>query len=465
MAKVGSLAVLLFLGATLSGCLASDQVDPTGPDMPGAVGARPDVVVAFIDSGVNPYHVAFQDGDPRTLQHPSTYLTNYPADALPLNLTFDAADYNAAVRADCEAVWKNTQPGQLYYVPGTKIVGMYAAADNGVIDCAADEPRGGRALDGQGHGTMVATKVAHPDYGSCPDCRIVAVQGYNEAALIWTKENAHWIDVESNSWGPNPVPWPDAAPADPAGGETQTFMTRVEEAAQVHLSLWASSNGVFGAFGVLGHPSLLRMKLPPSVVIVGAHDSGYITAWHSFPPHVVSDGCNDWAGEHDSIDGSNDSEGGGTSSATPYVAGAAGQILLDARRILEHHGVGIHAGVAASGTGPQSGPLADGNFTLEEWKDLLKKTADPRPTAQAEDGPRCELTPLYDPLPVQWDQVPAPVPQEALIGYGVVDRLTVALAHEVLRGNEDMPNRAQSDQFFAVEGTARQAIYDNFASS
>src|SRR5688572_1791255 len=78
-------------------------------------------VVAVVDTGINPYHVQFRDPLPRFLQHPSTYIPNFPPDAEALNLTFDAEDYNAAVLADC-AEWAKVERGEMYWVPGTRIV-------------------------------------------------------------------------------------------------------------------------------------------------------------------------------------------------------------------------------------------------------------------------------------------------------------------------------------------------------
>ena len=70
-----------------------------------------------------------------------------------------------------------------------------------------------------------------------------------------------------------------------------------------------------------------------------------------------------------------------TSSATPFAAGGAARMLLEARRILGDTGTGVTKGVVASGPKGRvkDGPLADGEFTLEEWKkrpwlDRVKET-------------------------------------------------------------------------------------------
>ena len=86
-------------------------------------GAAGDAVVAFVDTGINPYHQVFRDDSPRAYQHPSTYIPGYPADAIALDVTLSLTDWAKAVRADCESVWKTIVPNQLYWFPGTKIVG------------------------------------------------------------------------------------------------------------------------------------------------------------------------------------------------------------------------------------------------------------------------------------------------------------------------------------------------------
>ena len=62
------------------------------PAAAGAQDARPagQAVVALIDTGINPYHVEFRDDSALALQHPSTYLEGYPADAEALSLTLNA---------------------------------------------------------------------------------------------------------------------------------------------------------------------------------------------------------------------------------------------------------------------------------------------------------------------------------------------------------------------------------------
>lgn len=464
-----TLVLTSLLAITLAaGCL--DEAPAANQDRPPAAAAssQPSAVVAFLDTGINPYHATFRDDSPRAFQHPSTYLPDYPADAIALDLTFDAKSWEDAVAADCRSVWSTIEPETLYWFPGTKIVGaIYPAGESGA-DCDVDgAPVVRGILDYNGHGTMVASRGASPEYGACHECLVVSVQGYGIPALAWMTEHASWIDAQSNSWGPiAPVPGPNTE----ASGvlvDSPALSATIEAAGQAHLAFWASGNGAATRWGVLGHPTVLDPRLTPSVVMVGGHDSGYVTTWPGFPPHVVSDSCSCWAAYADSLDESAATVGSGTSSATPFAAGGAARLLLEARTLLGDHRTGIRDGVAAAGDpgAIAAGPLADGVFTLAEWKELVFATASARPAGQYEDGPPCGALDglvLYGPTPVKWSDVPDGFPEYANIGYGAVDNGSRAVAFEVLRGTIPLPDRSATDEYFAMDAEARQRFYDAY---
>jgi hypothetical protein len=260
----------------------------------------------------------------------------------------------------------------------------------------------------------------------------------------------------------------------PAGGGLFTsspdFLRKVEGAARKHLAFWASGNGAATRGGVLGHPTVIDPRMtPPSIVMVGGHDSGYVNTWPDFPPHVVSDSCNSWAAYSNHMDESAETVGSGTSSATPFAAGGAAQILMQARAILGDEDTGVDGKVAASGgRGKVSGgPLADGRFTLEEWRRLLYSTATERPEGQYEDGPPCDAVDglvLYSATPVLWTDVPEQYPEYLHIGYGAVDRPALRRASSVLRGRADLPDRTEVDQFFAGIDPVRDAQYEVYTT-
>lgn len=445
---------------------------PAAPAAPTAPAGAPTAVIGVIDTGINPYHAEFRDRSPRARQHPSTYLPGFPKSAVALRLTLDRGDYWESVQADCK-VWRSVRPGQLYWIPGTKIVGaisfLAALRD---VDCEAEKPTGMAMLDAGGHGTMTASRAAGNTYGACRACRVVAIQ-FSASALQakealdsvrWAAENAGWIDAQSNSWGPFLPAWvPTSAGNQLFTGNGELSRT-VEASGRAHLSLWASGNGAAFRFGGVGHPTLLSPHLTPSVLSVGGIDSGQVNTWAGFPPHVVSDSCSSWAAHHQrtTVDESDQEIGGGTSAATPFAAGGAGALLVEARRLLRETRTGVRGDKVAVGrrNAVRSGPLADGVLTLAEWRAVLQATATRRPVRQYEDGPPCEVTRApYSPTPVQWQQVPDSYPEYVHIGYGAVDRPSLALGAEVLRGLKPMPDRAATDAYFRYDHQARTASY------
>lgn len=462
------LLAMLLLAALAVTAPASAQADPE---------PQPTGVVALVDTGINPYHRVFRDDSPLAHKHPSTYIRGYPADAVALPLTFDAPDYTQAVRADCDAVWSKVEPGKLYWFPGTKIIGAISFSPRQSVNCATTRvPTGATILDYNGHGTMVASRAASTEYGSCKDCRVVATQfptsipllnpgsstGPAIDAITWAANNASWIDAQSNSWGPFVPGWD---PTGQAGLLTANpaLVRAVEEVSRKHLAFWASGNGAAFRLGLVGHPTAATAHFTPSAVMVGGHDSGYVNTWPGFSPHVVSDSCDSLAAKHNHLTESGERVGGGTSAATPFAAGGAAQTLLAARRILGDVDTGVSDGVVARGEPGTvaTGPLADGELTVEEWKAVVYKTATPRPERQPEDGPPC-ATGLYSPTPVLWKDVPRDYPEYVQIGYGAVDRPAMALAQQVLLGEAPTPDRAATDRYFSADATVRNTTHPLF---
>jgi subtilisin family serine protease len=454
-----SLALVGMLLVGLSAASAPAEKRPLA-----TVARGPAAVVAVVDTGINPYHSTFRDDSPRAYQHPSTYIAGFPKDAKALHLTFDAPTWREAVLQDCERVWSKVKKNTLYWFPGTKIVGAISVDATGERSrtgrCEAFSGSGQFVLDTDGHGTMTASRATSREYGACGECLVVAVQNFDTASVQWAADNSDWIDLQSNSWG---AIVPVFGPANVAGLNNSPDDVRAyEAAAKKHLAFWASGNGAATRGGVLGHPTTIDPRLTPSVVMVGGHDSGYINTWPGFPPHVVSDSCNSWAAEHSHLDRSSETEGSGTSSATPYAAGGAARILLEARRILGDRDTGIAKGIAARGRAGlvDEGPLADGKFTLDEWKEVVFKTATARPTGQHEDGPPCDVVDglvLYSATPVKWEDVPEGYPEYLHIGYGAVDDPALELAFDVIHGRAQLPDRSSTDTFFAVDRQLREA--------
>lgn len=488
------------------------------PPAASAQAHEPWVVVALIDSGINPYSPAFRDERPVALQPPSTYLPGYPADcasvpevptttcAVRLELTLPPidpeADPRAAYRQAYEAdkhLWEQVQRRQLYYVPGTSIVGALSFREGSVrcpsrighslvgdvaevtlpppasIVAVRAACRERIILDDHGHGTMTASRATGSPSSLAPGARVVAIEGLGSGSSTWAAEQP-WIDVQSNSWA-SLVP----APADLAN------MNAFADAAKKQFVVVASGNGL-GFSGLAPTPTQLDGLGAPGVILVGAHDNGRVTAWHGQPAHVVADAYAGYMAIHDSLEQMRpDPVACCTSTSAPYAAGGAAAILREARRILGDTATGLrpsteHGLIAAMGPPGlvTSGPLADGIFTMQEWKRVYSATAEARPAEGAHDGlvhwlgeptapryagsyltadnPYCQFCWT---LPVRWTELPG-APAYPTVGYGAINERSVALARDVLGGTAVLPARPDEDAFFAAEEQTRRLLFDPF---
>ncbi len=427
--------VALLILSALAGCA---DVNPTtdAPDETVAPSWGPQAVVALVDTGINPYHVDFRDNSSLAFVHPSAYLPGYPADTPALNITLNATTLEAALEADA-AVWDAVVGETMYWIPGTKIVGGITFNGDDIFDT--------------GHGTMTASRAAGNAYSLCPECRIAVVQGFTGPAVMWASQQP-WIDAQSNSWSPLVVV--QQADAAQEGGLADAF----EAAATRHLVFGSAGNGVAGKGGVVGHPSFTRSTSGPTgVMSVGGHDNGEVILWSGSVPHVVADACDNWAAIGNSIDEYSASAGGGTSSASPYAAGAAARLVLEARIVTGDAYRGIHDGILVHGEPVVAPFLEDGLLTLEEAKRLLMVTATPRPVSTEHDGTSCGMTGApYNTYPVPWADIPEDVPAYYLIGYGQVSVTSLQSAIDALHGGF-LPDRGDTDAEHARYEMVRDA--------
>src|SRR5947209_7656597 len=87
-----------------------------------AAPARVHVVIALVgEVGVNPYQRDF--AAPTVTANPRTWLPGYPAGAAPLRLHLNQPVLSKAIAAD-DATWRSIKAGRLYYIPGTRLVGV-----------------------------------------------------------------------------------------------------------------------------------------------------------------------------------------------------------------------------------------------------------------------------------------------------------------------------------------------------
>lgn len=494
--RLTAVALALLTLAPLAATAVAPATASASPTAPQALS-----VVAHIDTGINPYHRAFRDSGPLAFAHPSTYLAGYPADAQAVWLSLDEADYATAVAKDA-ATLAGLARNRLYWFPGTRIVGAISFSAGGT-DCSFSKipPLGVIAitppgtppcterviLDDNGHGTMTASRMAGEGASLCPTCRIVSIEGLGAGSVKWAAERG-WIDVQTNSWislVPNvPVP-PGTLPSFVAGGGASLSSTGAafELASSRMLTFAASGNGAGYITGFAPTPTYGMATAPAGVLLVGGHDNGYATPWSGAPPHVVADAYAGLRATRDSLD----EIGPGTvscctSAASPYAAGGAAALVLEARRILGDAGVGLRGDAIAVGPlSTERGPLSDGKLTLAEAHALVRHAATARPaegphdgwahwTAEpASPGPSAGEIATFGPganpfcqgcvsAPVPWSAVPAHVPAYAHLGYGAIDDASAALAGAVLRGEAPEPARHVEDTLYAQDQAVRGAL-------
>ncbi len=450
--------VLLLL---LAGCLGqegpvdagSDEVDPVV-----AAQARSHVVVAGIDTGINPYNEAFRDDSPEAYLHPSVYIDGFPHDAVALKLTFDAESYEEAVMADCD-LWRSVEPDTLYWFPGTRIIGGVTWNDDDV-ECKEDAlPH--RILDRGGHGTMIASRAVGATQGICHECKFVSVQGFSTASMLWAAEQG-WIDIETNSWGTLPTDY----------AQKTADRSEARAAAMTIPTFVSAGNGIGGFFGGTGHPIWYDGNTgPEGIIAVGAHDGGQPTLWGATMPHVIADGIKSPGAHHDGFDGDEDTAGG-TSGAAPFAAGTLARALLETRSAVNDTGNGPRDGalvvVPDPTPVPEEGPLSDGRLTLDETKRVFFHTADPRPERDEwYDGPDCDPATgdpscvLYPSIPVPYSEIPEALPLYYYVGYGGVGNATWPHTLAVLLGEKADPERPMEDRFFDIDTEMRRAFDEN----
>lgn len=446
-------SVLLLL---LAGCvgLARPLAGPSA-DGPAAPHAR--VVVAIIGEDTNPYHDDF--AEPHQVDHPATYLPDYPADATPLDLHLNVPDYARAKEMDADA-WATVGNGVLHYVPGTNIVGLISFGATG--------------LDEGGHGTGTSSLATGNVHGMAPDADLVLVSGDLFAGIAWAAAQP-WIDVLSVSLGGflgtctlGETCHPEVA--DACTGNPMLPVHWVHDLRLAHArgaEVFAAGSygcGFSVASGFYGSPwpgqTLTSFFSGPSwTVTVGTYlnETEQAEQQSAYPVEVLSKASGYTAASALSTDGEN--EFGHASGAVPLAAGIHAAIVQHARSVLgdlsTSHEPGVVAQAAPGMAAPSRGPLADGTLTQAEAEQVFFHAARPvdTVTAYGEHGGG-------DPAAWARTVMPAPPAAEFLVeGYGLVDGTTREVAFSWLDGTAAMPLRLQDDAWELATETLRDAVW------
>jgi hypothetical protein len=419
---------------------------------------KPFVVIAFVDSGINPYHQDFRA--PEFTHHPSQYIEGFPDTAEEVSLSYDVADaagYEEARSTDeDEGLLHELARNKLYWFPGTRIIGGYSTTNGSTSAGRTDH----KVIDENGHGTGVASVAAGQFYGSNPNALIVMVEGLGNASLNWATSQP-WIDIVSNSWG--------NLGNVPLGSTTGTLNgTRRGQTVAFAAGNGATNTNSSTAFPSGGpiedpckcktpdsNPSITTQYGASWILNVGAISpiNGQAHWWHSIPVDVSSFGSKWRAAGAFGVTRAENRDFGGTSCATPITAGVLSSYIEKARIEFNDTVGGQRPGQAVAvlsegGTAPAAGPLADGTLTRLEGEEIVQKTAFPV---------------AADPEKITWDYAVRPTTPTYFMyqGYGVVDRNAKALGLKVLMGEEAMPVRTDAETWQTQVDTVRNALWGN----
>ncbi len=405
-------------------------------------------VIGIADTGINPYHLEFSAEtypDPDVLaltenftRHPSEYIPGYPADAEALPVTIGQGYFPAADKP----IWDgNTtiQAGELYWIPGTKIVGAVdAGGSTGVTSSSDPHP----ILDDNGHGSGSASVSLGNRYGYCPTCLLVVVEALDESVATAFP----WVDISSHSFG-----YVGGLPIGLVVGGNEATKAATERGQTV---LFAAGNGVGNAFDVPIATYGSDQTGPDWNITVGAirRDNQRAVVGDGIPVHISAwgDGNLPSACRTGTV---GQCAFGGTSAATPYTAGVFGTVLTEVRQAVGDGAAGQKPGqVVASGVPvAESVYLDDGKLTRAELREAVLKTAYPLNTEN-----RPSPFPYPATAPYTGD------PNVLFEGYGAATPEGADRAVGVLLGEMPLPERPFEDEFFALDRSLRDTLYGGY---
>lgn len=356
-------------------------------------GADDATVIAVLDYTFAPYHWDFlaskmpqaKDRDPSNDlpldRAPHEWLPGFPSPTEfksynALDLTLEEKEANQPVEAldaaDAEkwdAVKQTTgKKPHYYWMPDTKVIGA--------VDF------GGTKIHGptSSHGTGTASVSAGNIHGTCPECLLVFLNinqpADAERAIEWALKQP-WIDAISNSYGFS------TGRRDRIYAKSNTeLQKKASERGQT--IFFSAGNGQENAFLIPNTTLFSSQEGPDWIVTVGAVSPGAHASYtgHGKPADIAGIGSSYPAAYGSPTVGGTGSGGfGGTSNATPTIAGTYARALYFARRALDGPSRIQRDGVIATGGRYDCGSarpdceLGDGELTVEELRARLFRGA------------------------------------------------------------------------------------------
>jgi hypothetical protein len=352
-----------------------------GPD-----GRGDATVVAVLDFGFVPYHWDFLaskmpqaiDDDPSNDlpldDAPHTWLPGFPDPTRAfksynrLELTLDednpqtpVTSLDGADKKKWDRVKRSTKKKLHYYwMPRTKVIGALTFGEEKIHGTP------------NSHGTGTTSVSVGNLHGTCPECLLLFIDGANETAIEWAMDQP-WIDAITNSYGFSTL----LRDRIYSGSDVEAQRAASHRGQTIFFS---AGNGQDGAFVAPNTTSFSSQEGPDWIVTVGAVSPGNHASYtgHGKPADIAGIGGKYPAAYGSSSVGGTGSGGfGGTSNATPTIAGTYARALYLARRDLEGASKIQANGVIARGGGFVCGSvrpgceLADGVLTARELRTRL----------------------------------------------------------------------------------------------
>jgi hypothetical protein len=447
------LAAILLL-APFSGCIGNtDSEKDVEKQIPEEKsGAKPHIVVAIIDTGINPYHEVFRRPD--WTQHPSTYIPGFLSEIPALNLTF-GDDYAKNIEQDTQ-VWENTEVEHIYWVPETNIITI-SFGDFSAVNTVSSASGGKIILDDSGHGTYAAHCVS----SMCPNATVLMIESPDPLKAISWVIDQKWIDVFFS--------------VATAGDFDEMVWANATEI------LYEKGVVVLGPAGNYPLPSIIGLPIttganlpmgmcPPWEMIVGGaqNETKGETAIAGKTPDFVSDYVQIMA-QHDSVNGYEIA--GGTSFSTPKAAGVAAEIIYRIREKTGYSG-GISNGSLISGVSGFGGLLVDGNINNQEFRNLMNQSAIYWQTAEYNPTNSSSMfnsswIPLYLNEIADFATATAATPVNPIIpaaqmGWGYVGPEIVGTAVKIALGEMEAPDKGLNAEYMKQEYALRVAYWENY---
>ncbi len=348
------------------------------------------VVIAVIDSGFSPYHWDFlaaqmpqaqnsDHGDDLPLHRaPHGWLPGFPrpatfGDYKALKLTLEEKDEEVSpseLAGEDTDVWNGVRTStsseaNYYWLPGTKVIGAMTFGVDKKIHGATDE-----------HGMGTTSVSVGNIYGACPECLLVFIQygdaASAEVAINWAMSQP-WIDAISNSYG-----FGTYGRERIYSGSNTALQREASERGQT--IFFSAGNGVENAFTVPNTTLKSSQEGPDWIVTVTATDPNGGTYTGTGKPADVAGIGTGYPSAYNASTQTGGSKFGGTSNATPTLAGMYGRALYGVRRALPGRSRLQSRGVIASGSlrcgrARRDCELADGKLTVTELRFRLLQSA------------------------------------------------------------------------------------------